>query len=73
MNNELQNKLSQLEGLIKIQHDCLEKGYMHGMLNGLICAHAVIAKVNPEYVSLDRNTKNNIRHKARKNAKIRDK
>lgn len=72
MQTNLQHKLSQLEGLIGIQRDCLEKGYMHGMLNGLICAHAIFADCRPTYSSLDRNTKNKIRHRARKNVKIRN-
>ena len=74
MQTDLQRKQSQLEDLIKIQHDCLEPGYMHGMLNGLICAHSIISEQSPEYVTLNknRNSKNNIRHKLRKNVKIRN-
>lgn len=73
MKRDLQYKLSALEQLIGIQADCLEKGYMHGMLNGMICAHSIFADCHPKYASLDRNTKNNIRHKARKNVKVRNK
>ena len=63
MQTDLQSKLSQLEDLIKIQRDSLERGYMHGMLNGLICAHSVVSGLTPCYTSLDRNRKNNVRHK----------
>lgn len=68
MNCDLQNKLSQLENLIRIQRDSLEEGYMHGMLNGLICAHSVVAKCDPEYVKLAK-PGNRIRHKGNKNGK----
>jgi hypothetical protein len=51
MNCNLQSKLSSLENLIKIQRECLDTGYMHGMLNGLICAHSVVTGDEPKYLS----------------------
>lgn len=66
MQADLQFKLSRLEDLIKIQRDNLEKGYMHGMLNGLICAHSVVTGLNPCYATLLSNRKNKVRHKGRK-------
>ena len=70
MNKDLQIKLSQVEALIGIQKDCLyENGepldYMHGMLNGLICAHSVLTNTSPRYYTRPkRRTK--IRHKGKK-------
>ena len=65
MNNDLQKKLSSLENMMRIQQDCLEQGYMHGMMNGLICAHSVIAECNPDFIEMPRR-KVKVRHKARK-------
>ena len=65
MNRDLQSKLSSLENLIKIQHDSLEAGYMHGMLNGLIVAHSVFTGDDPNFVSKYRQP-TKIRHKKRK-------
>ena len=65
MNKDLQSKLSQLENLIRIQRDCLDAGYMHGMLNGLIVAHSVFTGDSPLfYTRYKQPTK--IRHKQRK-------
>jgi len=70
MNEKLQKHLSQLENLIGIQTESVHAGdpsvnYMHGMLNGLICAHSVIAECNPQYVSRPPRRSNlNIRHKS---------
>lgn len=66
MQIDLQSKLSRLEDLIKIQRDSLERGYMHGMLNGLICAHSVVSDLSPCYTTLVSNRKNKVRHKGRK-------
>lgn len=54
MNERLQKDLSSLENLIGIQRDCVIAGdpsvqYMHGMLNGLICAHAIFSDTDPDY------------------------
>lgn len=65
MQTDLQAKLVSLENLIKIQRDNLARGYMHGMLNGLICAHAVVSNKSPQYERIpSRRVK--IRHKMRK-------
>jgi hypothetical protein len=65
MKNDLQSKLSSLENLIKIQTDCLDAGYMHGMLNGLIIAHSVFTGDTPNFVSKYKQP-TQIRHKKRK-------
>jgi len=67
MNEDLQKKLSSLENLIAIQKDCLERGYMHGMLNGLIIAHSVFSGDPPDFVSLGyrKPIRSNIRHKSK--------
>jgi hypothetical protein len=70
MNNKLQQKLSALENIIGIQTDCVQAGdpgvqYMHGMLNGLICAHSIFADCEPRYVERPRRFRQkNIRHKS---------
>ena len=61
----MKKKIADLENMIAIQRDCNEKGYMHGMLNGLICAHAVIADCTPKYVAMPYR-KVKVRHKSRK-------
>lgn len=68
MNRSLQKALSAIENMIGIQRDCLERGYMHGMLNGLICAHSAISGDEPDFVELPRRkpTRINIRHKSRR-------
>lgn len=68
MTKDLQQKLSQLNLLIEIQKDSLERGYMHGMLNGMILAHSVFSETPPDYVTLPRRypIKSRVRHKARK-------
>lgn len=69
MNNELQKRLSSLEQLIETQKNCIPgagnaTGYMHGMANGMILAHAVFIDESPRYVSRPRRIWNkNIRHK----------
>ena len=75
MNEKLQKKLSTLEGMISIQRDCVSEGYpgvdyMHGMLNGLICAHALFADSTPRYHTRPfrrRDTK--VRHKIKQGSK----
>ena len=70
MNEKLQKDLSSLEGLIGIQKDSVISGdpsvqYMHGMLNGLICAYSIFADVEPAYYSMPRRKKRiDIRHKS---------
>jgi hypothetical protein len=66
MNSDLQSKLSSLENLIKIQTDCLEAGYMHGMLNGLKVAHSVFTGDRPLFYTKHKQP-TKIRHKKRKN------
>lgn len=66
MNHNLQRKLSSLENLIKVQKDSLEKGYMHGLLNGLICAHSVITDDKANFVDCPK-TETRVRY--RKKAK----
>jgi hypothetical protein len=61
MQVELQSKLSTLDELIKIQRDSLERGYMHGMLNGLIMAHSVFSGQSPEFTKMPK-VKNKVRH-----------
>ena len=56
MNEKLQKNLSSLENLIGIQTESVIAGdssvqYMHGMLNGLICAHSIFADCSPKYMS----------------------
>lgn len=67
MNEKLQKALSDVENMIAIQKDCLERGYMHGMLNGLICAYSAMTGENPKFVDVPRRKPNriNIRHKSR--------
>jgi len=74
MNRQLQNALSDIENMIAIQRDCLERGYMHGMLNGLICAYSTISGEEPKFVDVPgrRPRRLNIRHKSRQ-VKVRKK
>ena len=71
MNNNLQKQLLTLEDLIRIQRDSVYDHapaiqYMHGMLNGLICAHSVISGDTPQYVSrLRKKPSLKIRHKSK--------
>jgi hypothetical protein len=67
MNKQLQKALTDIENMIAIQKDCLERGYMHGMLNGLICAYAAVSGEDPKFVELPgrKPRRTNIRHKAR--------
>jgi hypothetical protein len=75
MNKSLQKNLSILESLIATQKDCVRAGYpetnyMHGMLNGLICAHSIFANISPEYYSRPRHRKSGkIRHKMKRHRK----
>jgi hypothetical protein len=70
MNEKLQKDLSSLENMIAIQKDCVligdpSKEYMHGMLNGLICAHSVFSGDPPNYHSaIFRKKRKNVRHKS---------
>jgi hypothetical protein len=68
MNEKLQKHLSTLENLIGIQKGCILPGdssvqYMHGMLNGIILAHAVISESNPKFFNMPKRH-NSIRHKS---------
>ena len=65
MKHDLQSRIDAVENMMRIQQSCLERGYMHGMMNGLICAHSAFTKTNPEFVKLP-HRKVKIRHKARK-------
>jgi len=67
MNKDLQKALSDIENMIRIQKDCLERGYMHGMLNGLICAYSAVSGETPKFADVPRRKPNriNIRHKSR--------
>jgi hypothetical protein len=65
MQFDLQRSLNDIENMIRIQRNCVDRGYMHGMLNGLILAHSAVSNEHPVYESLPRR-KNNIRHKLRK-------
>jgi len=75
MNEQLQRQLSSLENLIAIQRDCVVTGdpgmdYMHGMLNGLICARSVISETPPDYHSEPRRARKKnrkVRHKSLRN------
>lgn len=54
MNRRLQKQLSDVENMIAIQKNCIISGdpsmsYMHGMLNGLICAYSVFSDSEPKY------------------------
>jgi len=51
MKKNLQERLSDLEGMIKIQRESLGDGYMHGMLNGMILGHAIILDHSLIYVT----------------------
>jgi hypothetical protein len=79
MNDMLQKQLSQLESLIAIQKECViagypETNYMHGMLNGLICAHSVFTGDSPKYHSKPhRRRPKNIRHKVARGPKVKNK
>jgi hypothetical protein len=73
MNKDLTRKLVCLENLIGIQRDCVDNRdpnveYMHGMLNGLICAHAILADSSPRYHSRPRYRRDrrdkHVRHKS---------
>ncbi len=56
--------ISDLENMIRIQRDCLSGGeYMRGMLNGIICAHSVVADTDPHYENPKPRRKTKIRHK----------
>jgi hypothetical protein len=70
MNEDLQKKLSVLEGLIRTQEDSVTQGnhldYMHGMANGMILAHSIFAKQKPRYISKPKRFPERIRHKSNK-------
>jgi hypothetical protein len=69
MNKKLQKQLGIVENMIGIQKNCVivndpSMQYMHGMLNGLICAYSVFSESEPKYVTRPgrkRGTK--VRHK----------
>lgn len=70
MNNKsLQDKISDVENLIEIQRASVSQtdpsmDYMHGMLNGLICAHSVFANCTPKYHRIyKKNRSKKVRHK----------
>ena len=43
---------SKLWDLIAVQKESAHDEYMSGMLNGLICAHAVVTGTEPDYVQV---------------------
>jgi hypothetical protein len=65
MQHDLQHRLSTLSKLVAIQRDSNEKGYMHGMLNGLILANAIMVGENrPKFAdSPGKKGNTKIRHK----------
>ena len=65
MQLNLLKKVTSLEQCIRLQRNSLEQGYMHGMLNGLICAHSIITGGNPHYACVP-HKKNKIRYKKNK-------
>jgi len=71
MNERLQKHLSTLEQLIGLQKESVCRGdpavqYMHGMLNGLICAHAIFSDSSPVYHSRPfRKRHTRVRHKVK--------
>lgn len=77
MNEDLQKKLSALEGLIATQRDCVGTAgdavsYMHGMANGMILAHSIFTEELPKFVSRPRRPYGRIiRHKSAKRKKGR--
>ena len=77
MNNKLQKNLSQLENLIYMQEQSVVAGYpevnyMHGMLNGLICAHSVFSGQPPNFYSKPKRRRPTvIRHKIIKRKKVK--
>jgi hypothetical protein len=70
MNERLQAALGQMENMIRIQRDCLCEGtpnhnYMHGMLNGLLCAYSCLDGKSPKYASGKQTKRHrNVRHKS---------
>lgn len=58
--------------MIGVQTDCVSSDssshdYMHGMLNGMICAHAVMSNTSPTYHTANvRPVKNKVRYKRKK-------
>lgn len=69
MNEKLQKELSMIESLISTQKDCIVAGdpavdYMHGMANGMILVHSMVADTKPKFVTRPRRAYNRIvRHK----------
>jgi len=70
MNKGLQRSLSDLENAISIQRDCVNpedpnsRDYMHGMLNGLICAHSFFTGDQPKYYTMPSYKNRKVRHKS---------
>lgn len=77
MNKNLQEKLSVVESLIATQKDCLKNSgnaasYLHGMANGMILIHSIVADINPKFVDRPRRPYGRIiRHKNAKSKKGR--
>jgi hypothetical protein len=64
MQHDLQHRLSTLSKLVAIQRDSNEKGYMHGLLNGLILANSIMVGGSPEFAdSPGKKGNTRIRHK----------
>lgn len=69
MNDRLQKSLSHIEGLISIQKEHVIEAnaavdYLHGMLNGMILTHSIVADETPKFFRRpSRRKSNNVRHK----------
>lgn len=68
MNERLHKALSTIGSLIEVQKQSLERGYMHGLLNGLIISHSILDNSEPKFVTLPGRNPNRIRirHKSRR-------
>jgi hypothetical protein len=69
MSKKLQKKLCTLENCIRTQRSCISlsdpaRDYMHGMLNGMILAHAIFADINSPKFHEIKNKKSKVRHKS---------
>ena len=70
MNEDLTKKLTSLEVLIGVQRQSASSNhYMNGMLNGLICAHAIFSDSRPMFhKAVVRRNDIKVRHKSRHKA-----
>lgn len=49
MTKDINKLIIDLERFIKIQRDCYEPGYMHGMLNGMLFCRSLISGEPPNF------------------------